>query len=196
MAGDPRALVRNQRRHGVGPAGSAASCTDALQREVPMKPFRLVAACLLLVAVAAGCAKTTVTSRSYYEGERIPRPTRIIVYDFAASAADLPHGHTPQYPPLTTPPTADETDVARKLGAEVAKSLVEEIQTMGRPAVRAAGQPPARPGEIVIMGYFVSIDEGNIAKRMALGFGSGSANLKTEVVGYLMTDKGLQPLGS
>jgi Domain of unknown function (DUF4410) len=84
----------------------------------------------------------------------------------------------------------------RKLGAEVAKDLIAEIQNMGLPAVRAAGQPSPRVGDIVIMGYFVSIQEGSAGERVLIGFGSGAADLKTAVEGYLMTAQGLRWLGS
>ena len=48
----------------------------------------------------------------------------------------------------------------------------------------------------MIRGYFGSIDEGSAAKRMIVGFGSGAADLKTFVEGYLMTEQGLRRLGS
>jgi hypothetical protein len=94
------------------------------------------------------------------------------------------------------PQTAEEIDDGRKLGAQVAKELVAEIRGMGLPAVQAAGQPAPRIGDIVLMGYFESVDSGSAAKRIALGFGSGAAHLHTAVEGYLMTDKGLRRLGS
>jgi hypothetical protein len=46
------------------------------------------------------------------------------------------------------------------------------------------------------MGYFESIDTGSAVKRVALGFGSGAADLKTAVEGYLMTERGLRRLGA
>ncbi len=67
---------------------------------------------------------------------------------------------------------------------------------MGLPAVLAAGQPGPDVGDIVIIGYFESIDEGSAVKRVAIGFGSGGAKLRTQVEGYLMTDQGLRELGS
>ncbi len=66
---------------------------------------------------------------------------------------------------------------------------------MGLPAMLAAGQAPD-VGDIVIIGYFESIDEGSAAKRVAIGFGSGGAKLSTQVEGYLMTEQGLRKLGS
>ena len=67
---------------------------------------------------------------------------------------------------------------------------------MGLPAVRAEGQREPDIGDIVIMGYFGSIDEGSAVKRIAFGFGAGGADLTTVVEGYLMTDQGLRKLGS
>ena len=77
----------------------------------------------------------------------------------------------------------------------VASELVEEIREMGLPAVAAAGQTP-RTGDVMLLGYFESIDEGSTAKRLVLGFGSGGAELETQVEGYLMTDQGPRELGS
>ena len=163
-----------------------------------MTPSRRAAILSIVLVIAAGCAKTTVTDRQYYEGQRVARPNRIIVYDFAGSAAEVPVGSQTagRYSPPPTAPSPEESEVARKLGAQVAKELVAEIQNMGLPAVRAVGQPPAQPGDLVLMGYFESMDQGSAVKRIALGFGSGSASLQTRVEGYLMTDKGLKLLGS
>jgi hypothetical protein len=153
---------------------------------------------LLALVVLAGCAQTTVTSRDEYTGGRIARPNRIIVHDFAASHADVPPGSAVagQYPPHSTPQTSKELEVGRHLGAQVGKELVADIQKMGLPAVGPAGQPAPQVGDLVIMGYFESVDSGSAAKRIVLGFGSGAADLKTAVEGYLMTDKGLRRLGS
>jgi hypothetical protein len=71
---------------------------------------------------------------------------------------------------------------------------VTEIQNMGLPAVLAAGQPPPQVGDLVIMGYFVSVQQGSAAERVLIGFGSGAADLKTVVEGYLMTAQGLRRL--
>jgi hypothetical protein len=66
---------------------------------------------------------------------------------------------------------------------------------MGLPATSAEGQT-LRPGDIMIVGYFESIDEGSAAKRIVLGFGSGGAELKTQVEGYQMTEQGPRALGT
>ncbi len=144
--------------------------------------FHRGAACLLALVVVAGCSSTKVTSLQPYEGERLARPDRIIVHDFASSPNDIPPGSAVaghQYAQPSTLPTAAEVNLGRQLGAEVAKDLVTEIRGMGLPAVQAGGQPAPRSGDIVLMGYFESVDSGSMAKRVVLGFGSGSADLKT-----------------
>ncbi len=105
-----------------------------------MRVHRVVAYVLALIALA-GCAQTRVTSLQPYEGERIARPNRIIVHDFATTPADVPAGSAVagQYSEPTTPQTAKEIEVGRQLGAQVAKELVAEINDMGLPAVQAAG---------------------------------------------------------
>ena len=94
-----------------------------------------------------------------------------------------------------TPQTGQDIEEGRKLGAEVAKQLVADLQGMGLPAVREAGQPASRVGDIVIKGSFVSIEEGSAGKRVLVGFGSGASDLRTVVEGYVMTAQGLRKLG-
>jgi hypothetical protein len=163
-----------------------------------MKPLSLAAICLFALVVLAGCASSTVTARQPYTGTKIARPDRILVYDFAASPADVPaeSAIAGQYVPHRTPQTAEEMRTGRALGAEVAKELVAQIRAMGLPAVRAAGQPAPRAGDIVIRGYFVAVEEGSAGQRVLVGFGSGAAELRTVVEGYLMTPQGLRRLGS
>ena len=163
-----------------------------------MKSFSRVALCLFTLVALAACASTKVTGSQSYQGERLARPDRIIVHDFAATPADIPawSAAAGRHAAPSTPQTAESIETGRKLGAQVAKELVAEIRDMGLPAVLAAGQSAPHVGDIVIIGYFESIDEGSAAKRIAIGFGSGGAELRTQVEGYLMTDQGMRELGS
>ena len=163
-----------------------------------MRSLSRLASGFFVLAVLAACASSQVVSRQQYQGQRLPPPTRIWVYDFASSAADVPVGSTLAGAPAagSTPPSAEEREAARKLGAEVAKQLVAEIQGMGLPAAEANSRTRPQVGEYVLRGYFVSVDEGSATKRIMLGFGSGNANLTTTVEGYQVTPQGLRLLGS
>jgi hypothetical protein len=95
----------------------------------------------------------------------------------------------------STPPTAEEVQTVQKLGALVAKELFADLRGMGLPVVQAAGQAPAQVNDIVLHGYFTTVDEGSEAKRLMVGFGSGAPELKTVIEGFQMTPQGLRRLG-
>ena len=164
-----------------------------------MKSFRQITGCLFALVVAAACAETTVTDRRSNLGtQKIARPAQIHVYPFAATPADIASwsAAASRYAQTSKPQTAEEIAVGRKLGVLVAKELVREIQKMGLSASEAGNQTAPKVNDLLIVGYFESIDEGSAGKRMALGFGSGAAELRTAVEGYQMTNDGPRLIGS
>ncbi|MEW6440100.1 MAG: DUF4410 domain-containing protein [bacterium] len=163
-----------------------------------MRPSRRVMTCLFVLVVAAGCASTKVSEREVLVKGRIPRPDRILVYDFAASPADVPADSAiaGQLEEPGTPQTAEQIEAGRRVGAEIAAELVEQIHAMGLPAQRAALRTQPQINDVLIRGYLLSIEEGSAAKRVSIGFGSGKSELKTAVEGYQMTAQGLRKLGS
>lgn len=165
-----------------------------VKRPVQRPLFAVVA---LLAVAAAGCATTTVSNRQSDIGnEKIPRPTHIIVYDFAATPAEIMAGspEAAQYGQAAVQ-TPEEMATGHQLGVAVANELVGEIQAMGLPGI-AASQAAPQLNDILIKGYFGTIDEGSAAKRMILGFGAGTADLQTVVTAYQVTNEGLRRLGS
>ena len=163
-----------------------------------MKRFKPTSIVLFALVIVAGCASSEVTSRrSEQFPENIPRPARIIVYDFAATPADIPpqstmasrHGHRPALQ------TSDQIALGRELGGRVAQRLVNDILKMGLPAERAGGPPP-QDGNIIINGGFISVDEGRGLERVIIGFGAGANKMRTYVGGYLVTPSGWKPLDS
>jgi len=163
-----------------------------------MNLLRSSVACLFILFVTSGCSSTTVSDRTEYEGARLAKPGRILVYDFTANAPDVPpeSSFTAAHAVAQTPPTAQELDLTSQLGAEVAKQVTAQLVDAGLPAVQVAGQPAPQVNDILIRGYFVSADTGSAVKRMLIGFGSGSAELTTAVEGFQMTAQGPRLLGS
>lgn len=164
-----------------------------------MKSFTRIALCMLALMMAVGCASTKVTGRDSKIGnEKLPKPDRIYVYPFAATHADIP-SWTKSADRLVQPekpPTPEELEVGRQLGELVAKELVTRIEEMGLVAMEGNQESLPQPNDIMLAGYFGTIDKGSTAKRLALGFGSGAAELTTAVEGYQMTDTGPRLLGS
>jgi hypothetical protein len=182
------------------PAGGEAGGVNIVNnKEVCMKRASIatIISCVFAMVVAAGCASTTIQRDPVVTG-KLPRPDRIWVYDFAATAADVPaESALAGHPDLdTTPQTAEQIAEGRQLGAQIAAELVEEIRGMGLPAVRGSTGTKPQINDIVIRGYLLSIDEGSEVKRVALGFGSGASHLRTAAEGFQMTAQGLRKLGS
>ena len=153
---------------------------------------------LFAMVMVAGCAKTTITSRDQLVTGQLPRPGHILVYDFVATPGDVPSDSSfagGQYE-HSTPQTAEQIEMGRKVGAEIASHLVEEIRAMGMPAELASSDSVPMVNDLVIRGYLLSIQKGSAAKRVAIGFGSGASDLITSVEGFQMTPEGLRKLGS
>ena len=164
-----------------------------------MKSFPRLLLCLLALVVVAGCASTKVVGRDSKIGqEKIARPDRIYVYPFAASHAGIPTWSTTadQFAQPIKPPTPEELELGRKVGALVAKDLVTDIQGMGLLALEGGHQSHPQPNDLMIIGYFGAIEEGGTVKRLTIGFGAGAAELVTTVEGYQMTPGGPRLLGS
>jgi hypothetical protein len=152
---------------------------------------------MLFLLVVAGCASTKVTSRQQLVTGQLQRPGRILVYDFAATPNELPPGSVlaVQYSGGAAPQSGEQIATGRKMGALVAQELVKQILEMGMMAER--GTPGATPdvNDIVIRGCIISYEEGSAAKRVTIGFGSGSSQMSVAAEGLQMTPQGLRTLG-
>jgi hypothetical protein len=153
---------------------------------------------LFALLFIAGCASTRVTDRDQVMTGEIPRPNTIWVYDFAATPDDVPavSALAGQHDEYSTPQTAEQIATGRKLGAEIATQLVEQINAMGMYA--AVAGPETRPeiNDIVIHGYLLSVVQGSETKRVMIGFSSGESELKVAAEGFEVTAHGLRKLGS
>jgi len=193
---------------------SSSRAPGRLTRTVPLETFTAqrrraeaglgqtmwtLAACLFTLAILSGCASTKVTNRQVLVTEQLPKPDHILVYDFTATPTDVPTDSMFAASASSAPaavPSDEQTTLARQLGVQIAAELVTAIREMGMPAVQVSGAATPQLNDIVIRGYFVSVDPGSTAKRMTLGFGSGGSELTTAVEGYQMTATGLRKLGS
>lgn len=165
------------------------------------KKLSPVIVCLFFLVIAAGCTSTELVSREKLVNEKLQRPSKIFIYDFVANPAEVPKdssfaAHTTTTGKSTPAQTPDAIADGRKLGANIAALLVQEIRDMGLPAEK--GSPSSKPqiNNIVIRGYLLSVSQGDTVKRVVVGFGYGSSELVTAVEGFQMTAKGLRKLGS
>lgn len=143
-------------------------------------------------------AATKITDRDKIVSGEIPKPSHIWVYDFSATASDIPTESelAGQHANHDTPQTTDQVAAGRKVGAEIAAEMIKQFQAMGLPADRATAETKMQINDIVIRGHLVSEVEGSEKKRVLIGFGAGGSELKAAVEGFQMTAEGLQKLGS
>lgn len=152
----------------------------------------------LLAFAIAGCGSTKISNQERYEGERLARPARIWVHDFAAAADDLPDWSVAagEYAGRQATASAEELEAARALGVHMTTELIARIDGMGLEAERADSAARPAAGDLVIVGFLGSVDEGSGFKRVVVGFGSGSAEVTSHVEAYLATETGYRKLGS
>jgi len=163
-----------------------------------MKACSRIALYLFALLLVAGCASTKITSHDQAVSGEIPRPNTIWVYDFAATPDDVPaeSALTGQYSAHNTPQTAEQVATGRKVGAEIATQLVEQINTMGMNAERAGPETRPQIDDLVIHGYLLSVVQGDTDKRVLVGFSAGESELKVAAEGFQMTAHGLRKIGS
>ena len=89
-----------------------------------IQSYTRIALGVLALVVVAGCASTEVTERHEYRGGKLPRPTHIWVYDFAASPADVPRDSPlgSEHGEYQAPQTAEQVALGRQVGAAMARA--------------------------------------------------------------------------
>jgi hypothetical protein len=164
-----------------------------------MKIKILLQLCLVSCAIGilAGCASTKITNRQQLVFGQLPRPNTIWVYNFAATADEVPPNSAliGEKDLDTAPQTPEEIAEGMKLGNEMATELVAQINEMGLPAQVASIETKPQINDIVIRGYLLSVKEGSGVARVVVGFGAGASSLSTMVEGFQMTANGERKLG-
>src|SRR2546427_827141 len=157
---------------------------------------------MLLVTVACGPASVQRVSGP---SGALPRPDRILVYDFAVTPDEvrLDSGLSTQLGQLFgggqnpgTSRTAEEIKIGHAVANAVANALVKELNQYGLPAERALSAPSAGGRLLMIKGQFVSIDEGNRTERVLIGLGAGRTGVQASVQVYEITPEGMRNVES
>ena len=153
---------------------------------------------LASLALAMGCSSIKITDRDEYKGAKLARPDHILIHDFAATVEDLPAWSdvAKANADARAEATPEEIAAGRELGVQMTTELVKRIDEMGLPAERATADSHPVDGDIVIVGYLSSVEEGSGFKRVVIGFGSGAAEVTSSVEGYQATPQGMRKLGS
>jgi hypothetical protein len=147
----------------------------------------------LVISLVAGLGCTTAQVYFEPDASQLPRPDRVLVYDFATSPEDvkLDRGLSARVVDAakSASPTEQERELGTKVASALAKKLVEELQGLGMTAQRTSGMPPTTGDSLLIEGQFVTINQGNRTERIAIGLGAGRSDVETHVQ-VLMAQEG------
>jgi len=153
------------------------------------------AAGLALAAMALMIAGGARVSTEYVENsiDRLPTPELILVYDYQVSPnqvlLDSAISSRVERAVKGTPEAEDQLKVEQEVSRALTATLVDEIRKLGIRAEPATMASPVAGPTLSIEGQIVSIDEGNKAKRLVIGFGSGESEVRTLTQVYEVTSE-------
>jgi hypothetical protein len=161
---------------------------------------QLIPLAAILTLLLAGCASTnTEVTQQRAEDTKLPYPKAIYVYDFAVSPAEVQYGSAaaPQLSGAVDDPneTPKRDKLEHQIADVLAAKLVADLQELGLPAVRWRGTPPKNDDAYTIEGQFVTIDEGNAAAQLIIGFGVGGTEVKVLTQAYHLNEGRKELLG-
>jgi hypothetical protein len=150
----------------------------------------------LVLGLSVGCTKAGVQNIREDRSVSLPRPARVIVFDFDTGAADVVVSTSPlRSARRATGLSVQEPDLLGDAVADaLARRLVADVGAIGLPAERAARAALPAVNDVVIQGQFVRIDEGSQTRRLLLGFGVSGTELRTQVEIFQVTAAGWRPI--
>src|SRR5882724_6757894 len=168
-----------------------------VMREMRRKTGSVVtsgAAGLAMAAMAlttmVGCARVS-TEHLQKTTDRLARPALVLVHDYEVSPdevqLDSALSSRVKRAVKGTPKTEDQLKVEREVNRTLTTTLVDEIRKLGIPAEPARMASPVVGSTLSIEGQIVSINEGNKAKRLVIGLGSGASEVRTLTQVYEVT---------
>lgn len=140
---------------------------------------------VLFLCFTAACGQTGIRRAALVADTNLPRPSRILVMDFAVS-----EGEVKEYQGIMRqqPTIKDASERERLLAREVKDALAEEIVDALKPlgfVVERVGRDTKAGGtDLLIDGQFMTVDEGNPLHRLAVGFGNGASTVESQVQVY------------
>jgi hypothetical protein len=169
------------------------------QSMTKLKRF-LCAGMLVAVLAAASTLRSQVNPLSShveisgvknYSGATLPKPKKILVYDFTINSSDVQVDKTQEYR-LRHLIRGDENQktVGENAVEELAKELLKSLKKTGIPVERARDSIVPGANDIAVRGNFVDVKEGEKTERVTLGMGAGSAEVKTTVDVHYQTPAG------
>jgi hypothetical protein len=158
-----------------------------------MRRDRRIAVAVLSLCTGLACASAKVENvQRYAEGERLPQANVLLVYDFAVTPGDVVSDTLGSAFGRSTSPSSKDIAQAREVADLLASQIVAKLRERGINGERASYDRVPPLNALVLKGQFITVDEGNRAKRMVIGFGAGSSELRIQAQVYQATQSGMR----
>ena len=144
----------------------------------------------MALMVISGCAQVS-TEHVQMSTDRLPRPELILVQDYQVSRDEVQLdgaiSSRVERAVKGTPEAENQLKVEQEVSRALTTTLVDEIRKLGIRAEPARMASPVAGPTLSIEGQIVSINEGNKAKRLVIGLGSGASEVRTLTQVYEVT---------
>jgi D-ribose pyranose/furanose isomerase RbsD len=140
---------------------------------------------VLLLGLISACGQTGVRDIRRVADLNLPRPNRVLIYDFAVSEQEVREyqGIMRQQPAIKDAATRERL-LAQEVKDALAEQLVERLTPLGFVVERVARGTAATENDLVVDGQFLTVDEGSPFKRLVVGFGTGASAVQSRVKLY------------
>jgi hypothetical protein len=148
---------------------------------------------LLLVLGCATCSQPRVAATERYHGGPLPRPSRIVVSDFAIEPEEIRLDQGVRARFMRTigdqSSSGQQVKAARETTTALTNGLVQQLRSYGLPAERGSSAA-ALPGSVLIDGQILGVDEGNRTRRTLIGLGAGASSIEADAQVYYRRSSG------
>lgn len=138
--------------------------------------------CTLGFLFVAACGQTGVRNVKLTQEKNLPRPSRILVADFAVNQREVfEYQGIMRQQPTVKDPAERERRLAAEVKDALASEVVDGLRALGFTVERVSRGTRATGNDLLIDGYFFSVDEGNPLRRLVIGFGNGASTVDSQV---------------
>ena len=131
------------------------------------------------------CGQTGIRNAAQTNEKNLPKPTRILIYDFAVSERDVfEYQGIMRQQPAVKDPKERERQVAQEVRDALAEEVADGLRKLGFTVERVSRGTAATGNELLIDGQFLAVDEGNPLRRLVIGFGSGTSTVESRAQVY------------
>lgn len=144
---------------------------------------------ILPATLATGCSTRVSTTGTMPPagaglGSSLPRPRRVLVQDFVtapdAIRLDQAIGLRLQRQASGQSEDAGRAEVAIKVQDAISSTLAAAFRKMDFTVEHAGPETRPAPGDLLVQGEVTRIDQGNRARRLAVGFGAGKSEVDAD----------------